>query len=73
MQNAEKQLAAIGFGRSRNEPACWRAVRLDRPVSSAHAPETGPEPACSRALLHWRDILAHSPYAPAYRIARIDG
>src|SRR6266567_430572 len=26
MQKAEEQLASIGFGGSRNEPACWRAV-----------------------------------------------
>ena len=73
MQNAEKQLTAIGFGEGRSAPACWRAVRLDRPVSAALAPQTGPEPACSRALLHWRDLLAGSPRPSPYRISRVAG
>jgi hypothetical protein len=73
MQNAEKQLAAIGFGGDRSEPACWRAVRLDRPVLSALAPQTGAEPACSPALMHWRDLLAGSPHSSPYRISRVGG
>lgn len=73
MQDAEEQLAAIGFGRHRREPACWHAVRLDGPVFPARPAETGPEPASSRALLRWREILARHPIAPAYRISRADG
>ena len=71
MQNAEKQLTAIGFGEGRSEPACWRAVRLDRPALPARAPEARPEPACSRALMRWRELLAGSPRPSPYRISRI--
>ncbi len=73
MQNAEKQLAAIGFGGDRSDPTSWRAVRLDRPVLSALAPQTGPEPACSRALLRWRELLERSPRPSPYRISRAGG
>ena len=73
MQNAEKQLAAIGFGEGLSEPACWRAVRLDRPVSSALAPQTGPEPSCSGALMRWRELLARNSRPSPYRISRIVG
>ncbi len=71
MENADEQLAAIGFARSRKEPACWRAVRLDgRALRPA---EAGPEPACSRGLARWRELLARGPVTPAYRISRADG
>src|SRR5216684_836095 len=56
MQNAEEQFAAIGFGESRSEPACWRAMRLDPPVFPSRAAEDRPEPASSQALLRWRDL-----------------
>ncbi len=73
MRNAEEELASIGFGRSRGDCAVWRAVRLDRPLFSARAPEAGPEPACSRALIRWRELLARSPRPSPYRISRVDG
>jgi hypothetical protein len=73
MKNAEEELASIGFGRNRGEPVCWRAVRLDGPTFSARAPRAGPEPACSRALAHWRELLARSPDPSPYRISRADG
>ena len=73
MQNTERQLAAIGFGRRRSEPACWRSVRLDRPLASVRGPQAMAELACSRALVHWRELLAHSPRPSPYRISRIDG
>jgi hypothetical protein len=71
MKSAEQELAAIGFGSNRGEPACWRAVRLDGRVF--RPAEAGPEPACSRALARWRQILARSPVASPYRISRADG
>ena len=73
MQKAEEQLASIGFGGSRNEPACWRAVRLDRPAFPARAAEARVEPACSPALMRWRELLAHSARPSPYRISRIIG
>ncbi len=73
MQNAETQLAAIGFGRGRSEPACWRAVRLDRPLLPVRGSQTAAEPACSQALLRWRDLLARNPHPSPYRISRVDG
>jgi hypothetical protein len=73
MENAEEQLTAIGFARNRREPACWRAVRLDAPVFATRPAEAGSEPACSRPLARWRELLARSPVAPPYRISRADG
>lgn len=73
MKNLEKELASLGFGTRRREPVCWRTVRLDRPVFSGRAGQAGPEPACSRALLRWRDLLARSPLPSPYRISRADG
>lgn len=72
MKHAEEQLAAIGFGRNRREPACWRSVRLDGSGFPAPPAETGAEPAYSRTLMRWREILARDPVAPAYRISRAD-
>ena len=72
MKNVEEQLAAIGFGRNRGEPACWRAVRLDGPEFPARPAETGTEPASSRTLMRWREILARDPVASPYRISRAD-
>ena len=73
MQNVEERLAAIGFRGSRSETTCWRAVRLDRPVLPARAPEAGPEPSCSGALMRWRELLARSSRPSPYRISRIVG
>jgi hypothetical protein len=73
MTKAEEQLAAIGFGGSRREPACWRAVRLDRPVLSPRPRQARLEPTCSRALLRWRELLARNPRPSPYRISRADG
>jgi hypothetical protein len=73
MRSAEEQLAAIGFGGSRSEPACWRVARLDRPVVGARAAEAGREPACSPTLMRWRQLLACSTRASLYSISRIAG
>jgi hypothetical protein len=73
MTKAEVQLAAIGFGENRMEPACWRAVRLDRPNLSTRRQEARLEPGCSRALLRWKELLARSPRPSPYRISRVDG
>jgi hypothetical protein len=73
MTSAEEQLAMIGFGRGRRETACWRAVRLDPPVFAARAAEAAQEPAHSRALLLWREVLARNPRPSPYRIRRVVG
>jgi hypothetical protein len=70
MTVAEEQLAAMGFGKARREPLCWRTVRLGPPVPTDNADQFRPEPACSRALLRWRDLLARSPRPSPYRISR---
>ena len=72
MTNAEEQLATIGFARSRREPDCWRAVRLDGPVLRRNAAPAASDPACSRALLRWRDLLARGSRPSPYRISRIE-
>jgi hypothetical protein len=73
MRSAEEELEAIGFGGSHREPACWRVVRLDRPVVPARAAEAGREPASSPALMRWRELLARSPHASRYGISRVAG
>jgi hypothetical protein len=70
MNTAEEQLAAIGFGRVRREPACWRAVRLGGASPADHGTQTRVEPACSRALLRWRDLLARGDHPSPFRISR---
>ena len=70
MKSAEQELAAIGFGSNREEPVCWHAVRFDGRV--LRPAEAGPEPACSRVLARWREILACSTVASPYRISRAD-
>jgi hypothetical protein len=70
MQNIEEQLATIGFAKPAREPAFWNAVRLDRPVRSARPVAARLDPACSRALMRWRDLLARSPQPSPYRIFR---
>jgi len=72
MTNAEEQLATIGFGTSRREISCWRTVRLDAPEAATQRTQTGPAPECSRALRHWRDVLARGARPSPYRISRID-
>jgi hypothetical protein len=73
MKNLEEELASIGFGRNRRDRVCWRAERLDGPVFSARARDAKPEPACSRALARWRELLTQSPVASPYRIFRAEG
>ncbi len=70
MKDAVEQLATIGFATTQRQRACWRTVRLDRPVPPADGAAAGPEPACSRDLLHWRELLARRPLPPSYRISR---
>jgi hypothetical protein len=65
-----EELRAIGFGKLRREPICWHAVRLGPAVPAGNADQGRPEPACSRALLRWRDLLARSPRPSPYRIER---
>jgi hypothetical protein len=73
MTKAEEQLRAIGFGGNRSEPACWRAVRLDRPNLSARPRQARLEPGCSRARLRWRELLAGNPRPSPYRISPVAG
>jgi hypothetical protein len=73
MENVEEELSSIGFGRNRRERACWHAERLDRPAFSARAPDARLEPASSRALMRWRELLAQSPVTSPYRIFRAEG
>jgi len=73
MENAEKQLLDIGFGRNRGNAVCWRTVRLDAPEIPARPAEAGVEPAASIILMRWREILARDPVASPYRISRADG
>ena len=73
MRIAGRELAAIGFGERRREPAYWHAVRLDRPTLADRAQEAQPEPARSPALMGWRELLARSPHPSPYRISRIGG
>ncbi|HEV8031225.1 MAG TPA: hypothetical protein VGP42_09445 [Stellaceae bacterium] len=73
MKTAEEQLAAIGFGTVRREPACWRTVRLGPPVPDDGPARSGLEPSCSRSLLRWRGLLAKSPRPSPYRISRDAG
>ena len=73
MKTTEEQLAAIGFGRVRREPTCWRAVRLGPPALDDRLIQSGLEPSCSRSLLRWRDLLAKSPRPSPYRISRDAG
>ena len=71
MTSAEEQLAMIGFGKRRRETACWRAVRLDPPVVRGRGPDHAPDPAQSRAVLLWRELLARNPRPSPYRIRRV--
>jgi hypothetical protein len=74
LDTTETQLARIGFGDARGDPAGWQVVRLGRQQPSA--PRVQPyrlEPGCSRALQRWRDRLAGGPDPSPYRISRIDG
>lgn len=71
MTKVEEQLTAIGFGKNRTESCCWRALRLDAPNRKLPQAETGPEPACSAALLRWRDLLARGARPSPYRISRV--
>lgn len=70
MKTAEEQLAEIGFGRARREPACWRAMRLGPAWTGDRGVESDLEPSCSRSLLRWRDLLAQGPHRSPYRISR---
>jgi hypothetical protein len=71
MTSAEEQLTMIGFGQSRRETACWRAVRLDAPVFRARSSQERLDPANSRALRLWREVLAREPRPSPYRIRRV--
>jgi hypothetical protein len=73
MKNVEEELTSIGFGTNRWEPPAWRAERLDGPAFSARALHAKPEPASSRTLMRWRELLAQSPVASPYRIFRAEG
>lgn len=73
MEDAEEQLAAIGFVINREEPARWRVDRLDGAAFPERPVETKAEPASSRTLMRWREILARGPGASPYRISRADG
>jgi hypothetical protein len=70
MESADERLAVIGYGKRRDEPPCWRAVRLDVPRPAFDDPA---DPANSRALLWWRKALARDPRPSPYRISRAFG
>jgi hypothetical protein len=70
MTSAEEQLTTLGFGRGRRETPCWRAVRADPPVCRARH-DDAPDPADSRALALWRQVLARDPRPSPYRIRRV--
>ena len=69
MTIAEQQLARIGFAMEASKPSCWRTTRLDGPIFG----ESATDPACSRALMRWRVLLARNPRRSPYRISRIEG
>ena len=71
MTSAEEQLAMIGFGKEGRELPCWRTVRIGAPVFRARRPEDAQEPAHSRALALWREVLARNPRPSPYRIRRV--
>jgi hypothetical protein len=71
MTSAEEQLAMIGFGRGRRDTACWRTDRLGAAVCRASDPKNAPDPAHSRALALWREVLARNPRPSPYRIRRV--
>jgi hypothetical protein len=73
MTSAEEQLALIGFGREGRETPCWRSVRLDPPAFRKGSPEDAPDPAQSRALALWREVLARGSRPSPYRIRRVAG
>ena len=66
-----EELSAIGFGKVRREPACWRTLRIGPALPAEGVARTGPEPSCSRVLLHWRKLLAQDPRPSPYRISRV--
>ena len=74
MQSTDEQLARIGFAMHRDDPCCWRALRLDGPRGTVRAASFGPEPGCSAALLQWRDRLRRdtSRQTSPYRIRCAD-
>jgi hypothetical protein len=70
MNDLDEQLKTIGFGPHRREPACWRAVRCDRPRFPAAAPPARQELDSSRPLRRWRRLLARDSRPSPYRISR---
>jgi hypothetical protein len=71
MPTTEVQLARAGCA-DEAPPPCWRVVRASKADSAPRTePGTG-DPACSRALLRWRDRLLRAPDPSPYRITRID-
>lgn len=73
MTRAEEQLATIGFGRGRRDACCWSTQRLGPPVLATRGPDGEPDPADSRALRLWREVLARNPRPSPYRIRRVVG
>jgi hypothetical protein len=73
MTSAEERLAMIGFGREPPESPCWRSVRVGSPAFRARSRENAPDPALSRALARWREVLGRNPRPSPYRIRRVAG
>jgi hypothetical protein len=69
MQNTEERLLAIGFGGPYSNPVCWRVARIKRALPRRFT-ETAPDPAHSRFLRQWCDVLAREPRPSPYRIRR---
>ena len=72
MTRAEEQLKTIGFGRQRREAVCWRTERVGPPVLPGQD-RRDQDPADSRALALWREVLARNPRPSPYRIRRVGG
>jgi hypothetical protein len=69
MTNTEERLVAIGFGSELVEPVRWRITRIDLPTKPTEQPR--PDPACSAALLVWRDVMRLEAPSVHYRVSRI--
>jgi len=70
MDDVERRLASIGYGATRREPCRWRTQRVSEPEPAGGGSDPRCEPAQSRVLLRWRDLLAEGRPTPPYRIIR---
>ena len=67
-----QQLNKLGFTSAGQASLNWRTRRIyAAPSVTAKWPEGALEPACSPALLMWRDLLANGARPSPYQITRI--